>query len=73
MEKSVRAHAVFLDRGTTPNIAPPSSAYDAALTVYTRATDEVNWALAHFNRGLVWKNCDDGDRASNLREAIASF
>jgi tetratricopeptide (TPR) repeat protein len=48
------------------------AAYEAALTVRTRAAHPVEWAMTQNNLGNAWRNMPTGDRRENLRKAIAA-
>jgi CHAT domain-containing protein/tetratricopeptide (TPR) repeat protein len=49
------------------------AAYEAALTVTTRAQQPDDWALAQINLGGAYLNRIRGDRADNLEKAIAAY
>ena len=59
------------DKGENLNKA--IAAYEAALTVQTKADHPTNWARTQNNLGAVWFKLPTGNKGDNLLRAIAAF
>ncbi len=55
------------------NLRQATTAFQAALTIYTRETYPVAWAGILNNLGNAWSDMPTGDKADNLRQAIAAY
>ena len=53
------------------NLRQAIAYYEAALTLYTRETLPMDWAMTQNNLGLAVCNLPTGDRGRNLRRASA--
>gem|GEM_PF-1878085 len=63
-----------LPTGDRPeNLANAISAYESALTVYTRAAHSAGWTATQNNLGNTYRKLQTGDRAVNLANAISAY
>ncbi|MUG94181.1 tetratricopeptide repeat protein [Scytonema sp. UIC 10036] len=55
------------------NLEIAITGYEVALSVFTRNTDSVSWALIQNNLGSAYSERLKGDKAENLENAIAAY
>ena len=55
------------------NLTQAITAFEAALTVYTKESDPVNWAATQNNLGTAYYLLPTGDRGQNLTKAIMAY